>query len=199
MVTALAVAAVLLSVVAAAAAVLALRILGQLRSSVAVLNRGADADAATGPDGAPAPVVPRESLLEAAGRHAAAAEQLTARYGDVLVAIERQRVLTEHTAAAVRAELAASVTHLLTESGKGLRRVAMVRYDAFEDLAGRLSFSIALLDDHGDGVTISAINGRADSRVYAKGVQAAQGAGQELSPEEQQAVRAAMERGQPTA
>lgn len=180
MVTALAVVAALLSAAAAVTAVLALRILGQLRGSVAVLNRGSEADA--------------ESLLESSGRHAAATEQLTARYGDVLVAIERQRLLTEQTATAVRAELAAAITHLLTETGKGLRRIALVRYDAFEDLAGRSSFSVALLDDHGDGVTISAINGRADSRVYAKGVQAWAGAGPELSPEEQQAVTAAMQR-----
>ncbi|MCW2603784.1 MAG: hypothetical protein JWN61_1919 [Pseudonocardiales bacterium] len=180
MVTALAVIAALLSVAAVATAVLALRILGQLRASVAVLNRGAEGEA--------------ESLLESSGRHAAAAEQLTARYGDVLVAIERQRLQTEQTATAVRAELAATITHLLTETGKGLRRVAMVRYDAFEDLAGRMSFSVALLDDHGDGVTITAINGRADSRVYAKGVQASAGAGTDLSPEEQQAVKAAMAR-----
>jgi hypothetical protein len=180
MVTALAVLAAVLSAAAVATAVLALRILGQLRASVAVLNRGAEDSS--------------ESLLESSGRHAAAAEQLTARYGDVLVAIERQRLQGEQTATAVRAELAASITHLLTETGKGLRRVAMVRYDAFEDLAGRLSFSIALLDDHGDGVTISAINGRSDSRVYAKGVQAQGPAGPDLSPEEQQAVRAAMER-----
>lgn len=179
MVTALAVLAALLSVAAAVVAVLALRVLGQLRSSVAVLARGSDSP---------------ESLLEAAGRHASAADQLTKRYGDVLIAIERQRVQSEQTAAEVRAELSAATTHLLTESGKGLRRVAMVRYDAFEDLAGRTSFSVALLDDHGDGVTISAINGRSDSRVYAKGVQASVGAGQDLSPEEQQAVRAAMER-----
>lgn len=180
MVTALAVAAALLSAGAVGTAILALRTLGKLRGSVAVLNRGSDADA--------------ESLLEATGRHAAATEQLTQRYGDVLVAIERQRLQTEQTATAVRAELAATVTHLLTETGRGLRRVAMVRYDAFEELAGRLSFSLALLDDHGDGLTISAINGRADSRVYAKGVQACAGAGQELSPEEQQAVTAAMAR-----
>ena len=179
MVTALAVVALLLSVVAAAAALLALRILGQLRSSVAVLNRGSEGDS--------------ESLLEASGRHAAAADTLTIRYGEVLVALERQRIAGEQSATAVRAELAAAMTHLLSETGKGLRRVALVRYDAFDDLAGRMSFSLALLDDHGNGVAISAINGRTDARVYARGIVGAEGSGQELSPEEAQAVRAAME------
>jgi hypothetical protein len=72
-----------------------------------------------------------------------------------------------------------------------LTHVALVRYDAFSELSGRLSFSLALLDDNGDGVTISAIAGSADTRVYAKAV--ADGKGEhELSPEEQQAVSAAV-------
>jgi hypothetical protein len=44
----------------------------------------------------------------------------------------------------------------------------MVRYDAFEDMGGRLSFSAALLDDHGNGVVITSINGRTETRTYAK-------------------------------
>lgn len=49
-------------------------------------------------------------------------------------------------------------------------RVGTVRYDAFEDLGGRLSFSSALLDEHGDGLVITAINGRTDTRTYVKPV-----------------------------
>jgi hypothetical protein len=49
-----------------------------------------------------------------------------------------------------------------------LQRFNMVRYDAFEDMGGRLSFSAALLDDHGDGVVITSINGRTETRTYAK-------------------------------
>jgi hypothetical protein len=47
-------------------------------------------------------------------------------------------------------------------------RVGTVRYDAFEDMGGRLSFSTALLDEDGDGVVLTAINGRTDTRSYAK-------------------------------
>ncbi len=50
-------------------------------------------------------------------------------------------------------------------------RVGVVRYDAFEDMGGLLSFSAALLDEHGDGVVISTINGRSEARTYAKAVQ----------------------------
>lgn len=53
-----------------------------------------------------------------------------------------------------------------------MSRSAVVRYDAFEDMGGALSFSAALLDEHGDGVVISAINGRSETRCYAKSVRA---------------------------
>src|SRR6266571_8059315 len=41
-----------------------------------------------------------------------------------------------------------------------VRNIAVVRYDAFEDMGGRLSFSAALVDDHGSGLVLSAISGR---------------------------------------
>lgn len=73
-----------------------------------------------------------------------------------------------------------------------IRRVGLVRYDAFEDVGGRLSFSCALLDDLGDGVVVTSINGRQDTRVYAKPV--LRGASSyHLSGEEEAAIRQAME------
>jgi hypothetical protein len=80
---------------------------------------------------------------------------------------------------------------LEAEAARGLRNVALVRFDAFDDMAGRLSFSLALLDDRGDGVTVTALAGRSDTRVYAKGVHAGTGE-HDLSPEESEAVRAAL-------
>jgi hypothetical protein len=73
----------------------------------------------------------------------------------------------------------------------GVRRVALLRYDAFEDVGGRLSFSCALLDDHGDGVVLTSINGRQDTRVYAKPV-AGGTSSFNLSLEEEDAIRRAM-------
>lgn len=78
-------------------------------------------------------------------------------------------------------------------TGGGLRNVALVRYDAFGEMAGRMSFSLALLDDKGDGVALSAIAGTTETRVYAKGVTDGKGE-HDLSPEEQQAVAAALRR-----
>ncbi|MGH2718124.1 MAG: DUF4446 family protein [Actinomycetota bacterium] len=72
-----------------------------------------------------------------------------------------------------------------------IRNVSLVRYDAFEDMGGRLSFSAALVDDHGSGLVLSAISGRAEARAYAKIVEEGESeAG--LSPEEQQAISEAV-------
>lgn len=72
-----------------------------------------------------------------------------------------------------------------------LRHVGLVRYDAFADIGGRLSYSLALLDGDGDGVVLSAIQGRDETRSYAKQIIGGQGESA-LSPEEEDAVRAAM-------
>lgn len=49
-----------------------------------------------------------------------------------------------------------------------VQKVAIVRYNAFEDIGSDLSFSIALLNHNNDGVIITGIYGRNDSTVYAK-------------------------------
>jgi hypothetical protein len=72
-----------------------------------------------------------------------------------------------------------------------VRRVGLIRYDAFEDVGGRLSFSCALLDEHGTGVVVTSINGRQDTRVYAKPVTNATSS-YNLSIEEEEAIRQAL-------
>jgi hypothetical protein len=75
---------------------------------------------------------------------------------------------------------------------EALRHVAVVRYDAFGDQAGNTSWSMALLDDAGDGVIVTTINGRESGRAYAKNVRG--GASDvPLSPEEKEAVNYAMD------
>jgi hypothetical protein len=71
-----------------------------------------------------------------------------------------------------------------------VQRFNLVRYDAFEDMGGRLSFSCALLDDHGDGVVITSINGRTETRTYAKPVSKLTSE-HNLSEEERQAIAGA--------
>ena len=77
-----------------------------------------------------------------------------------------------------------------TVDPRALRDIAIVRYDALQEMSGQLSFSLALLNATGDGVVLSSINGRAETRTYAKPVVAGKGS-QELSPEEAQAVHTA--------
>jgi hypothetical protein len=87
------------------------------------------------------------------------------------------------TTAEVTSELAA-LNAVVTTS---LRHLAVVRYDAFGDMGGHLSWSMALLDDLGDGVVLTSIHGRSESRTYAKNV-SAWSASQQLSPEEEEAI-----------
>ena len=77
-----------------------------------------------------------------------------------------------------------------TVDPRALRDLAIVRYDALHEMTGQLSFSVALLNSAGDGVVLSSINGRSETRTYAKVVLGGAGT-QPLSPEEQQAVRSA--------
>ncbi len=68
---------------------------------------------------------------------------------------------------------------------------ALVRYDAYNELSGRQSVSIALLDDEQSGIILSCIHHRDQARVYAKHMQG--GTPElELSPEEAEAVRLAL-------
>jgi hypothetical protein len=71
-----------------------------------------------------------------------------------------------------------------------LRHVSVVRYDAFGDMGGRFSFSAALLDDGGDGLVITSIHARSETRTYLKGLSRGD-SDITLSPEELQAVRIA--------
>jgi uncharacterized protein DUF4446 len=68
---------------------------------------------------------------------------------------------------------------------------ALVRYDAYNELSGRQSMSIALLDEEQSGIVLSCIHHRDQARVYAKQVNGGRGE-LELSPEEAEAVRIAL-------
>jgi len=85
----------------------------------------------------------------------------------------------------------AEIKRLRYELGDAVRHVSVVRYDAFNDLAGRLSFSAALLDDGANGLVLTSIHARTETRLYIKGVRAGDSDNQ-LSPEERQAVDVAM-------
>ena len=79
------------------------------------------------------------------------------------------------------------VAALKREATDALRHLAVVRYDAFGDMGGHLSWSLALLDDGGHGVVVTSIHGRSEARTYAKNI-VGWSCEQQLSPEEEEAV-----------
>ena len=105
-------------------------------------------------------------------------------------------VLEGHAAQIQRLEQAARVLNGTDKKQQvqiegSVRHISLLRYDAFEDVGGRLSFSCAMLDDHGTGVVLTSINGRQETRVYAKPI--AEGSSTyNLSVEESEAIRQAM-------
>jgi hypothetical protein len=80
----------------------------------------------------------------------------------------------------------------LDERVKGcIQKSAIIRYRAFEDVGSDLSFSIALLNDHDNGVILSGLYGRQESTTYAKPID--KGISRyDLSEEEQQVLKEAM-------
>jgi hypothetical protein len=174
----LAVGALILGAAGFLAGVLALRTLSRLRRSVALLSRGTSG---------------RETILEVAEKHMAASEAVRK---DILELQQDLAAAQQELAAGLAVErqaLAETVQGLASSVGTVLRRVALVRFDAFDDLGGRLSFSLALLDDGGNGITLTSIASTSDTRLYAKTLTA--GVGEHpLSPEEEQAVKAALTR-----
>ncbi len=76
--------------------------------------------------------------------------------------------------------------------GRTIQNVGVVRYNAFPGAGAELSFSVALLDPSRDGVVISGLYGREETRIYAKPI-AAGASRYPLSDEEREAIRAALE------
>jgi len=79
------------------------------------------------------------------------------------------------------------VAALRAEAAEALKHLAVVRYDAFGDMGGHLSWSFALLDDGGNGVVVTSIHGRSEARTYAKNV-VGWSCEHQLSPEEEEAI-----------
>ncbi len=122
----------------------------------------------------------RRELQRALGGDGAAVVDVLGRHGEQLDVLQRGLGELDVRADELRTLLRGTVS-----------KVGLVRYDAFEDMGGALSFSAALLDEQGDGVVVSAINGRTETRCYAKPI-AAGGSETNLSGEEVAAIDAAL-------
>jgi glutamate/tyrosine decarboxylase-like PLP-dependent enzyme len=117
---------------------------------------------------------------------------------DVLTLLERHISEVRRLRSEV-AELRRYAEHLRDLDRQAISKIGSVRYDAFEDMGGQLSFSLALLDERHDGMVVTAINGRTDTRVYVKPVTAGRSR-HNLSEEEAAAIeqaRAQPRRGRP--
>ncbi|HSK94718.1 MAG TPA: DUF4446 family protein [Candidatus Angelobacter sp.] len=89
-------------------------------------------------------------------------------------------------------EIEALQATIEARSQRSLQHIGMVRFNPFEDTGSDQSFAIALLDDHRDGVVISSLHGRANTRLFAKPV-AGGTSEHHLSDEEAQAIRVAIQ------
>ncbi|HWQ70703.1 MAG TPA: DUF4446 family protein [Desulfitobacteriaceae bacterium] len=76
------------------------------------------------------------------------------------------------------------------KSRSAVNCIEMVRYSAFEDMGSELSFSIAMLNQDGDGLVLSSINNREETRLYAKPVIAGKSK-HNLSSEEREVIHKA--------
>jgi len=89
-------------------------------------------------------------------------------------------------------ELNTLATYLEQRTRGSLQHIGLVRFNPFEDTGSDQSFAIALLDDRRDGIVISSLHSRANTRVFAKPIE--HGASRHaLSSEETEAIRIAVE------
>ena len=116
-------------------------------------------------------------------------QDLVAHAAGMQAAFEALSAYVDEVAARLDARLSGSEAALQT----AIAHRALVRYDAYNELSGRQSVSIALLDEQQSGIVLSCIHHRDQARVYAKQVNGGQGE-LELSPEEAEAVRIALAR-----
>jgi hypothetical protein len=72
-----------------------------------------------------------------------------------------------------------------------IQHIGLVRFNPFDDTGSDQSFAIALLDDRRDGLVISSLHGRSNTRVFAKPVEGGSSS-HALSDEETQAIRIAV-------
>lgn len=103
-----------------------------------------------------------------------------------------ERQLEQVETLAQRLDALNKLHHELEElTNRTIQKVGVVRYNPFADSGGDQSFAIALLDSLGNGVVISSLHSRTETRVFAKPVQAGRSR-YPLSDEEQEAIKKAL-------
>lgn len=115
--------------------------------------------------------------------------------------VSLQQLLNSHLGKVIEVgtkmeELAKLYEALEIRSRGSLQHVGVVRFNPFEDTGSDQSFAIALLDDRRDGIVLSSLHGRGQTRVFAKPVEGGESKHQ-LSDEEAQAIQIAVDGGRP--
>lgn len=75
-----------------------------------------------------------------------------------------------------------------------LQKMGLIRFNPFSDTGGNQSFVLSLLDGNNDGVIISSLHSRVQTRWFAKTIRGGKGEEHELSQEEQKAVLQSLRR-----
>lgn len=83
-----------------------------------------------------------------------------------------------------------SLTELHQKNKSNIQKIGFMRFNPFDDSGGNISFALALLDAHDEGVIVSSLHGREGTRVYAKAVKAGKSETQ-LTEEEKKAIQEA--------
>jgi hypothetical protein len=123
-----------------------------------------------------------QSVVLGAGR-----EDLVAHASNLQTAFEALHGRVEEVAQRLDERMAAAEQRL----DGAIAYRALVRYDAYGELSGHQSTSLALLDAERNGVVLSCIAHRDHARLYSKVIRDGRGE-HELSPEEDEAIRLAL-------
>ncbi len=113
---------------------------------------------------------------------------------DVRLLLARQRTFIEEVEKNFSA-LREEIKEIKEKQLETLQKVGFIRFDAFKDIGGELSFSLALLNGKNEGVVISSLHGREGSRVYGKTIKDGS-SGFPLSDEEKEAINRALSGGE---
>jgi hypothetical protein len=85
-----------------------------------------------------------------------------------------------------------SLLDRLAEDGKvHVQKIGFLRFNPFTDTGGNQSFCLTVLDKHDNGIMISSLHSREQTRIYAKEIIKGKAKGQELSREEKQTLEKA--------
>lgn len=88
--------------------------------------------------------------------------------GKILEELITENLQIMNEASIVSKETAAKMEKLESDMARAVQNVGMVRYAAFKDMGPDLSFSLALLDAHKNGVILTNIFGGSNCSVYSK-------------------------------